>query len=207
MPECTPAVDSATSPTGASGPCAVAYPLDEFYQRRGLHLPPLEVVEAASVPEPYHGLLVHERDMTSTLEAFHQDRVHLRLVSRQQQGDDYFREVVLVLDKNETPVEFGAIRISLPRFPAPARAAILEEHFPLGHILKEFSIEYVSRPKRFLRLASDKTINRLLGLNGVHYLFGRRNSLLDPAGNSLAEIVEILPPGTSSTGPTRPIKW
>ena len=78
MPECTPAVDSATSPTGASGPCAVAYPLDEFYQRRGLHLPPLEVVDAASVPEPYHGLLVHERDMTSTLEAFHQDRVHLR---------------------------------------------------------------------------------------------------------------------------------
>lgn len=186
-----------------SSPASVAYPLDEFYAARGLSLPPLERVDPASMPEPYRALLVHERDMTSTLENFHRTGVHLRLVSRKQLGDDYFREVVLMLDETEVPVEFGAIRISIGRFPAAARSAILEERFPLGHILKEYSIAYVSRPKSFVRLASDKLISRLLNLPGVHYLYGRRNSLLDPAGHSLAEIVEILPPAPVSSGVSR----
>ena len=183
-------MNSATSPS----PESVAYPLDEFYARSGLNLPPLDQVDGEAVPEPYKTLLVHERDMTSTLETFHKTGIHLRLISREQRGDEYFREVVLVLDDSEKPVEFGAIRINLALFSESARAAILEERFPLGHILKDFAIEYQSRPKAFLRMASDKTINKLLGLTGAHLLYGRRNSLLNPAGESLAEIVEILPP-------------
>ena len=37
-------------------------------------------------------------------------------------------------------------------------------------------------------------INEALKLSGAHVLFGRRNTLFDPQGNPLAEIVEILPP-------------
>ena len=195
--------DAAGLEGGSPSAQSIAYPLDEFYGRSGLSLPPLEVVDAEEVPEPYRSLLVHERDMTSTLEAFHHAGIHLSLISRQQRGEEYFREVLLVLDESERPVEFGAIQISLALFPAAARAAILEAKFPLGHILKEFSIDYRSRPKGFLRMASDKTINRLLGLTGVRLLFGRRNSLLDRAGNSLAEIVEILPPVIPSPGSGR----
>src|SRR6266496_2745645 len=113
-------------------PRAVAYPLDEFYARSGQALPPLDQVDGAAVPEPYKTLLVHERDMTSTLENFHKRGVHLRLVSRQRRGDEYFREVVLVLDGDEEPVEFGAIKISLDRLPEKARRQILQERFPLG---------------------------------------------------------------------------
>lgn len=175
-------------------PQSIAYPLDEFYLRSGLNLPPLDQIDGEAVPEPYKSLLVHERDMTSTLESFHKAGIHLRLVSREQRGDEYFREVVLVLDGNEKPVEFGAIRINLALFSADARAAILAERFPLGHLLKDFAIEYQSCPRAFLRIASDKTINGLLGLTGAHLLYGRRNTLLNPAGESIAEIVEILPP-------------
>jgi hypothetical protein len=47
-------------------------------------------------------------------------------------------------------------------------------------------------------------ISRLLNLPGVHFLYGRRNSLLDPAGYSLAEIVEILPPtAVPAAGPRK----
>jgi len=175
-------------------PTAIAYPLDEFYARSGLALPPLDEVDGEAVPEPYKSLLVHERDMTSTLEGFHHGGIHLRVVSRQRRGDDYFREVVLRLDVSERPVEFGAIKIHLVRFPEAARQEILEERFPLGHVLKEHAIPYTSRPQAFLRIASDKLINELLGLHGAHILFGRRNTLLNPAGEPLAEIVEILPP-------------
>jgi chorismate-pyruvate lyase len=173
---------------------SLAYPLDEFYARSGLRLPPLDQIDGEAMPEPCKSLLVHERDMTSTLESFHKTGVHLRLVSREQRGEEYFREVVLALDGTEQPVEFGAINIHLGRFDEKARREILREQFPLGHILKDFAIDYVSRPSAFLRIASDKTINGLLGLSGVHLLYGRRNTLLNPAGDPLAEIVEILPP-------------
>ena len=187
-------MNSAPLDPNAAASQSIAYPLDEFYLRSRLSLPPLDQIDGEAVPEPYKSLLVHERDMTSTLEGFYKTGIHLRLFSRQQHGDEYAREVVLALDGNEQPVEFGAIKIHLDRFPDPARREILREHFPLGHILKDFAIDYQSQPKAFLRIASDKTINALLGLTGAHLLYGRRNTLLNSSGEPLAEIVEILPP-------------
>jgi hypothetical protein len=173
---------------------SLAYPLDAFYARSGLALPPLEAIDGEAMPEPYKSLLVHERDMTSTLENFHGKRVQLRLISRQTSDSDYFREVLLVLENGGEPVEFGAIHIHLNCFQPAVRALILEERLPLGRILNDNGIAYTSQPKAFLRLASDRTIDRLLTLRGAHILFGRRNTLCDSGGQSLAEIVEILPP-------------
>ncbi len=183
-----------TVPSASSVGHALAHPLDEFYARSGQPLPPLQQIDGEEVPEPYKTLLVHQSDMTSTLENFHRQSIHLRVLGRKRCGDEYFREVVLHLDDTEKPVEFGAIKIHLDRFPAPARQLILDERWPLGHILKDCAVAYTSRPKAFLRLASDKLINSVLGLTGAHVLFGRRNTLSDAAGQSLAEIVEILPP-------------
>jgi chorismate-pyruvate lyase len=180
----------AWTPPGES----IAYPLDEFYARSGTTLPPLDQVDGQAVPEPYRTLLVHDHDMTSTLETFHGAGVHLRLLGRERKGDEYFREVLLLLEGSERPVEFGAIQIHLDRFPDAARRDILEERYPLGHVLKDHAIAYVSRPKAFLRIASDKIINAVLHLQGAHVLYGRRNTLSNLAGEPLAQIVEILPP-------------
>lgn len=173
---------------------SVAHPLEEFYARSGLPLPPLQQIDGEEVPQPYRKLLVHGQDMTSTLEKFHQATVQVQVLGRQQQGDEYYREVVLQLEESGKPVEFGAIKIHLGLFPPDARAEILRERWPLGHILKDYAIPYASRPKAFLRIASDRLISRVLHLTGTHQLFGRRNTLLDAEGRPLAEIVEILPP-------------
>src|SRR5262249_36406251 len=123
---------------------SAAYPLDEFYLRSGLTLPPLDQIDGEALPEPYKTLLHHDRDITSTLEGFDQGTVHLRVLGRQQRGDDYFREVVLQIDGTDRPVEFGAIQICLGRFSAAARRKVLEEHFPLGRILKDCGVAYGS---------------------------------------------------------------
>ena len=174
-------------------PGAIAYPLNNFYSRNGQPLPPLEEIDSGKIPEPYRSLLVHQNDMTSTLESFHGAPIHLRLVSRLHQGGEYFREVALLLDGSEKPVEFGAIKINIELFPEAASQKILEEKWPLGRILKECEIRFASQPRGFMRIASDKLINSVLHLSGAHLLYGRRNTLTDPAGRSLAEIVEILP--------------
>ncbi len=176
-------------------PVSIAHPLDEFYAWRGSSpLPPIQVIEPVAIPLPARSLLVHESDMTSTLEGFHGDRVHLKVHAQETRGETYFRAVVLELDKSQKPVEFGCIRIYLSQFPPTAREEILRAYRPLGGILRDFKIEYVSRPKAFLRIASDPLINQLLQLRGAHVLYGRRNTLSDPHGSPLAEILEILPP-------------
>src|SRR5688572_15945344 len=153
-------------------PGAIAHPLDEFYARSGLELPPIKRVSADQVPEPYRSLLVHRSDMTSTLENFHGEQVHLHVIGRDRRNGHYFREVVLRLDGTEKPVEFGAIKINLDLFPKAAQDEIAKERLPLGRILKDRAIEYRSQPQAFLRIASDATINELLKLRGTQLLYG-----------------------------------
>lgn len=178
---------------------SIAHPLDEFYARSSTPLPPIKQIDAEEVPEPYKTLLVHQNDMTSTLESFHKGVIHLRLLGREHRDDEYYREVILLLEGNEKPVEFGAIKINLDRFSSEARQQILEERWPLGHVLRDAAIVYSSQPKAFLQIASDRLINSALNLSGVHLLYGRRNTLLDAKDKPLAEIVEILPPARPKT--------
>ena len=110
------------------------HPLDDFYAWNQRPLIPYEVISPAEMPEPARSLLVHERDMTRTLEQFHLGSLHLRVISRRRNEESYWRESVLELDGSNQPVEFGAIRIDLSRFAEPWRSRILEEHLPLGGI-------------------------------------------------------------------------
>ncbi len=183
-----------TSAPAAPAPgVSLAYPLDEFYADSGQPLLPFSAVDGAAVPEPYRTLLVHQNDMTPTLERFYRRSLHLRVLGRRRKSDFYFREVVLLLDGTGQPVEFGAIKIDLSLFAAAAREEILREHTPLGRILRERRIPHSSHPRAFLRFASDHFTNSALNLTGAQMLFGRRNSILDPDNRPMAEIVEILP--------------
>ena len=170
------------------------YPLDEFYAARNLPLPAIGHLEADEMPEPYRSLLVHDNDMTSTLEKFHKKKIHIQVLARHTTDNEYFREVVVVLDHSLKPVEFGAIKIILDLFPDEARREILAERKPLGRILAEHKINFASRPRGYLRVATDKFMDEALNLRGVKSLYGRRNTLVDAWDRPLAEIVEILPP-------------
>ncbi len=146
------------------------------------------------MPEPHRTLLVHDRDMTPTLEAFHRSDIHIEVWGRERRGDLYFREVVLRLDRDQRPVEFGANKINLALFDPAVRRLILDEYLPLGHILKLREVPHAGRPLAYLRVETDPLMRRAFRLSGPAVLYGRRNVLRDPQGRALSEIVEILPP-------------
>jgi hypothetical protein len=170
------------------------YPLDELYTQRGQTLPAIEPVQAGEMPEPSRSLLAHESDMTSTLENYHGEKLHLAVLGRRVAGNEYFREVVLRLGPWGRAVEYGAIRIILDILPDGVRREILREQQPLGRILAQWGVVFSSQPRAFLRIASDEFMNRTLDLAGQQWLYGRRNALTDSWERPLAEIVEILPP-------------
>lgn len=184
------------SPRASTQPTVLpwCYPLDDFYLREGLPLPRIDLIRGDEVPEPFRSLLVHERDMTPTLQTFHQSMIHLQILRSETRGEHYFREVVLRLDRDGSTAEFGANKISIQLFSPAARRLILEERLPLGQILKQCEVPHSTAPKAFLRVESDAFIGRALGLEKPQVLYGRRATIWDPQRRPLSEIVEILPP-------------
>jgi hypothetical protein len=158
-----------------------------------LPLPPVAEVLPDAIPEPYRSLLVGYHDMTPTLEAFHGERLDLRVLDRQHDGDAYRRLVVLTKGGGDA-VEFGAIVIDLSCLTPDAREMVLKGERPLGTVLAVCGIEHASRPRAFIRVRSGPFINGALGLPGPRELYGRRNVLSTSDGRTLADIVEILPP-------------
>lgn len=171
----------------------LAHPLDEFYAHARMPLPEIVSVEGAAVPEPYRRLLVHDGDMTPALERFHETRIHLRVLGREQRANNYFRQVLLMAEDDGPPLEFGAIKIYLELLPPAARQEILGERLPLGTILARHKIPHLSRPKAYLQVRADPFIAGLFEVPVGTTLYGRRNTLSTPARQSLAEVVEILP--------------
>ncbi len=188
---------SAALPTDAS----LLQPLTEFYLTAGRKLPWHQAVAGEQIPEPQRTLLVHDRDMTSTLEQFHGSRIHLRLVSLEIRGNILHRQVVLSLDAHGEAVEFGAIRVDLDRFQEPWRSEIVASRRPLGGILNASGRPYVSRPSAFLELEADDFLCEVLRLRKAIRLYGRQNTLRTPDGLEIAEIIEILPPGVAALSP------
>lgn len=179
-------------------PDQYVYPLSDFYRRTKLPLPRIEIISGDEVPEPYKSLLVHKNDMTPTLEQFHNSRIHLELLGRDRRGEFYYREVVLRLDHDEKPVEFGANKVFLGQFPESAREQILLEQVPLGRILRECKVRHQTEAKHFLRIQPDDIILKALELETPVTLYGRKALISDLQGHPLSEIVEILPPGNVS---------
>ena len=169
-------------------------PLDQFYLVSGVPVPEATKIEIECIPEPYRNLLVHENDMTPTLEAAYRQRIHIRMISRKVEDDVLLRQVVLVLDSDERPVEFGAICIQLNQLPPGARQLVLDSKLPLGRLLQDFFIQHSSQPVAYFEVNADERIGEALQTPSRQRLYGRRNKLLMPSGEVLAEVVEILPP-------------
>jgi hypothetical protein len=150
-------------------------------------------VPAAGLPDPERRLLVHPNDMTSTLAAFHGSALHVEVLQRQELDELYLREVFLRSETNRL-VEYGVIAIALDRFAEPQQAAIRAGRVPLGGLLHQFEIAFVSAPMSFFSVAAGELTRTPLRAPAGATCHGRFNRLAKPTGEPLAWILEILPP-------------
>ena len=102
--------------------------------------------------------------------------------------------MLLVPDGSNQPVEFGAIAIHLRYFDSATHAAILECRKPLGAILRDHKVKYSTKLSGFLRFDKAPDIRQALHVRNDEPMFGRRNVLISPSGDVLAEVIEVLPP-------------
>ena len=185
---------SAHRASGMDHRADLLYPLRECYDRMGSPPPAIFRLDGEEVPQPYRRLLVHDQDMTPTLEAAFGQPIQLRVMQHWISGGLLTRQVLLLLEQDGSPVVFGAIRIHLDAFPEPARDEILQGRRPLGAILHRHRLEHQSRPRAYIRVEADGPISRALqGPSPGTLLYGRLNLLRGLQKETLAEILEILP--------------
>ncbi len=152
---------------------------------------------ASEVPPPYHGLLVHDHDMTSELGGFYRASINLTVLHSRQSNGFYFREVTLHAATTGLPVEYGLIEIVLDAFPAALRPRILAGDTPLGTILNTSGLAYRSEPQGFFAIPADTLMSIFPQSPADAVLYGRYNHLICGENTCLARILEILPPAGS----------
>jgi len=157
-------------------------------------------VAPEDVPEPDQHLLVHQRDMTSTLARFHGRALQVEVIQQRRVGELYLREVFLRTTGTHLIVEYGVIAIALDQFSPEQREAVEAGKIPLGGLLHHFEIPFESAPIHFFSVVTAKLAQPHRAALKGELSYGRFNRLSKPTGEPLAWIMEILPsskPGTS----------
>jgi chorismate-pyruvate lyase len=168
------------------------FPLDFVYARSGVQLPQVSAIDPEDIPLPYRSLLVHQTDMTLTLERHFGGRVALRPLATFMNGPWYFRRVLLAQEYTGRPVEMGAIRIRIQAFPDRIRKEILRNDVPLGRLLRDGGVNYESRPKVFLQVTPNAEMMGVFWMREPKTLYGRRTEMIQN-GTKIGDIVEVLP--------------
>lgn len=162
--------------------------------QRAVEVEQLQWLKPEAVPQPYRDLLVHDQDMTSTLQRFHQSEISLEVIQCIEENEGYFREVILRDAKTSAPVEYGTIQIHLDAFSENAREIIIAGRTPLGSVLSEFNLAYKSQPHGFFVVNSQVIAEDLFSCEADKFFYGRHNRLANLENKALADIIEIIPP-------------
>jgi chorismate-pyruvate lyase len=156
--------------------------------------PPVAVpIAADGIPHPYRSLLVHEGEMTRTLEQHVGGLIALRVLSVRAHAGTYMRRVLLVDEATGHPVLMGAVRLRLDALPRAVRAEIVRGQVPLGRVLRGANVDFLSRPTGYLVVTPNPELMGLFWMKAPDTLYGRETDVL-LRSRKIGEIVEILPP-------------
>jgi chorismate-pyruvate lyase len=152
----------------------------------------LESISANELPEIYASLLNHNDHMTVTVEAWHNSLVDVRVLHERRDDSFYAREILLMLQRDGRPVQYGVMRIDMDQLPQIAQREIESRALPLGrilirrHVLRSVELEQLWRVNPGPRLRS----HLRLGEKSAS-IYGRTARIL-VAGKPAVQLLEIV---------------
>ena len=156
-------------------------------------IPDFEELPGEEVPEPYRGLLAHNRHMTVTMEEFHGGPVAVSVVEKSQVANLYARKILLTSEKTAKVVQYGIMCFNFGYCTPEVREAILAEETPLGRILIEHGLLRRVDVLHLIRLNTGAEITRLLGLPEPAVTYGRLARLFCNERQAV-ELLEVAAP-------------
>jgi len=150
-----------------------------------------EPVESSDLPAAYQSLLAHHDHMTVTLEAWHNSLVDVRVLAEQREDDSYARKILLVLQRDAIPVQWGLMRIKLTGLPEIVRSEIKSQALPLGRIMIRHHLMREVELCQLWRVTPGPELRLPLQLEDDAPLFGRTARILVD-GQPAVELLEIV---------------
>lgn len=154
----------------------------------------LRGLDGHAIPSPQRELLVHSDGLTPTLERHLGEPLRLRTLRMRRDGDTLTRHILLITTDDGRAVSFGAIRLHLERFAPHVRAEIVAGETPLGAIVRAHRVAHQRRLLGFFEVAAETLAATGLVVGREPVLYGRHSEIATPAGQLMAEVVEILAP-------------
>ncbi|WP_437185375.1 hypothetical protein SH668x_002478 [Planctomicrobium sp. SH668] len=174
-------------------------PHDELTKLTSLFSPPgaliarAEHVPAATTPEPYHKMLVHDHHMTVTMEEYHGTSVNVSVLDSATIDGLYCRKILLSRSDNGKPVQFGLIRFNFDYVTTAVRDAILSEQIPLGRVLITHNVLRHIDLGAIIKVAAGPELARLLQMEENATTYGRMATIFCN-GAPAVDLLEISSP-------------
>ena len=152
-----------------------------------------EKVAASGLPPDYQTLLVHEKHMTVTVEAFHGDPVNVDVLKTHTTPTHYARKILLTRQSDGLVVQFGIARLNWAYVDDAVRREIERQQKPLGRILIDHNVLRKVEFVGLWRVVPGADLQRLFGLYGPEPTYGR-TALIYCNGEPAVELLEIVTP-------------
>ncbi len=150
-----------------------------------------EPVESSDLPDAYQSLLAHTDHMTVTVEAWHNSHVDVRVLDEQIADDSYARKILLVLQRDASPVQFGIMRINLAGLPEIVQLEIKSQALPLGRIMIRHHLMREVELCQLWRVLPSLELQSQLQLEDSNPIYGRTARIL-VADQPAVELLEIV---------------
>ena len=150
-----------------------------------------EPVESSDLPDAYQSLLAHHDHMTVTVEAWHNSLVDVRVLTEHREEESYARKILLVLQRDGSPVQYGIMRINLAGLPEIVRLEIESQALPLGRIMIRHHLMREVELCQLWRVNPGPELRLHLQLEDDAPVFGRTARIL-VAGQPAVELLEIV---------------
>ncbi len=152
-----------------------------------------EEVTAGELPDQFQAMLAHNDHMTVTVEAWYNSLVKLNVLEERRDNDYYSRRIILSLQRDGTPVQFGIMRISLSGLPQIVRMEIESQALPLGRIMIRHHLMRNVELDKLWRVTSGPELRKYLKLERGTMCYGRTAHILVEKKPAV-ELLEIVVP-------------
>ena len=163
----------------------------------------VDYIAAATTPEPYQSLLVHNHHMTVTMERQHGGPVEVVVLAERRVGDVYCRKITLRRVADGGPaagqtVQFGLVRFDLGYVMKAVRDEILAGQTPLGRVLINHNVLRHIDLGAILRFEAGAALAGVLPIAEHEVTYGRLATIFcnDRPAVDLLEVAAPLPPET-----------
>jgi len=167
--------------------------LPELFFSSPSDLGEFSLIKADDLPDEYQSLLAHHDHMTVTVEAWHNSLVNVRVLKEHRDGHFYARKILLTLQRDNTPVQYGIMRIDLSSLPEIVRMEIESQALPLGRIMIRHHLLREVELCQLWQVKPGEELRVQLQLGDEPCIYGRTARIL-VEGKPVVELLEIVKP-------------